>query len=51
MPNLHKEKNNADFYIITAARQREPRRDDDNNINSQRTVKNRLSPAQSNTGK
>lgn len=50
MPNLHKKtknkKNNADFYHHGGSRHH-----NNNNINCQRTVKNRLSPAQSNTGK
>lgn len=51
MPNLHKR--NADFYIIMTATISESCGNDDhnNNINSQRTIKNRLSPAQINTGK
>lgn len=52
MPNLHKK--NADAYTIMTAAISESCGNDDNNnnnINSQRTIKNRLSPAQINTGK
>lgn len=51
-----KKKRNADFYIIMTATISEgcgnyDDNNNNNNINSQRTIKNRLSPAQINTGK